>query len=31
MPKYLFSKEQSDYLVSIPEGRRVSEVTKNAK
>ena len=28
MPKYLLSKEQSDYLVSIIEGRRVSEVTK---
>lgn len=28
MPKYLLSKEQHDYLVSIIEGRRVSEVTK---
>lgn len=28
MPKYLLSKEQSDYLVSIIKGRRVSEVTK---
>ena len=28
MPKYLLSKEQHDYVVSIIEGRRVSEVTK---